>query len=90
MLYAFNGTKLVLVQKRDYEKVFRKEEFVRRESEIMVRDYFEGALKAQKISISKEQLEAQAKNIINGAYKSFLDKDFNTRLSQIIPQLEQK
>lgn len=88
-LYAFNGTRLELVQKRDYEKVFRNEEFVRRESEAMVRNYFEGALKAQKSSMSIEQLESHAKNIIDGSYKSFLDKDFNTRLTQIIPQLEQ-
>lgn len=89
-LYAFNGTKLELVQKRDYEKVFRSEEFVRRESEIMVRNYFEGALKAQNGSMPQEQLEAQAKSIVDGSYKSFLDTNFNTRLTQIIPQLEAK
>ena len=89
-LYAFNGTRLELVQKRDYKNVFRSEEYVRRESEIMVRNYLEGMLKAQNSHMPTEQLEAQAKSIVGEAYKSFLDKDFNTRLTQIIPQLEAK
>lgn len=89
-LYAFNGKKLELIQKRDYEKVFRKEEFIRSESEAMVRDYLSGILKAQRTSISAEELESQAKSLIEGCYKSFLDSDFNTRLTQILPAIEQK
>ena len=56
----------------------------------MVRNYFEGVLKAQRSSMLKEQLEAHAKGIIEGCYKSFLDSDFNIRLTQILPQIEQK
>lgn len=89
-VYAFNGKRLELVQKRDYDKTFRNEEFIRQESETMVRNYFEGVLKAQRSSMPQEQLEAQAKGIIEGCYKSFLDSDFNTRLTQILPQIEQK
>lgn len=89
-LYAFNGKKLELIQKRDYEKVFRKEEFIRSESEAMVRDYLSGILKAQRTSISAEELGSQAKSLIEGCYKSFLDSDFNTRLTQILPAIEQK
>ena len=88
-LYAFNGTKLELVQKRDYEKVFRSEAFVRSESEAMVRNYVEGVLKIQKSSMSQDQLESYAKSTVDGCYKSFLDKDFNVKLTQIIPQLDQ-
>ena len=87
-LYAFNGTRMELIQKREYDKVFRSEEFVRRETETMVRNYFEGILKAQKSSLPKEQLEAQAKGVIDECYKSFLDEDFNTQLTQIITQIE--
>lgn len=89
-VYAFNGTRLELVQKRDYDKTFRSETFIRQESETMVRNFFEGILKAQRSSMPKEQLEEQARNIVNGCYKSFLDNDFNTRLTQILPQIEQK
>ena len=67
-VYAFNGTRLELVQKRDYDKVHRNEEFIRKELEI----------------------EEKAKGIIDGCYKSFLDSDYNTRLTQILPQIEQK
>lgn len=89
-LYAFNGNKLELIQKQDYDKVFRKEEFIRAESERMVKDYLQGILKAQRASIPSTQLEKNAKELIDGCYKSFLDRDFNTRLTQILPEIEQQ
>lgn len=89
-LYAFNGQKMELIQKRDYDKVFRNEEFIRQESEQMVKDYLNGVAKTQRISISEEQIASQATELICGCYKSFLDEDFNTRLTQILPALEQK
>lgn len=88
-VYAFNGTKLELVQKRDYEKVFRNEEFIRAESEAMLKSYFKGVMKAQNVSIPSQQVEEQAKAIIERSYKSFLDSDFNARLTQILPQIGQ-
>ena len=89
-LYAFNGQKMELIQKRDYDKVFRNEAFIRQESEQMVKDYLIGVMKTQRISTPVEQIVAQASELINGCYKSFLDPDFNTRLTQILPKLEQK
>ena len=80
----------LLVDSIDYDKTFRNEEFIRHETETMVRNYFEGVLKAQLSSMPQEQLEAQAKGIVEGCYKSFLDSYFNTRLTQILPQIEQK
>ena len=89
-LYAFNGKKLELIQKRDYDKVHRKESFIRAESEAMVKDYLSGVLKAQHTSVPAEEIANQAKSLIGGCYKSFLDADFNTRLTQIIPAIELK
>ena len=89
-LYAFNGKKLELIQKKDYDKVFRNEEFIRTESQNMVKDYLSGVLKTQRTSVPEEQLVAQAKELIDGCYKSFLDADYNTRLTQILPAIEQK
>ena len=34
--------------------------------------------------------EQRAKELIDGCYKSFLDSDFNTRLTQILPAIEQR
>ena len=79
-----------LIQKRDYDKVFRNETFIRQESEQMVKDYLIGVMKTQRICAPVEQIAAQASELINGCYKSFLDPDFNTRLTQILPKLEQK
>lgn len=89
-LYAFNGQKMELIQKRDYDKVFRNEAFIRQESEQMVKDYLTGVMKTQRICVSAEQLDTQAKELVDNCYKSFLDGDFNTRLTQILPKLEQR
>lgn len=89
-LYAFNGKKLELIQKRDYDRMHRKEEFIRTESENMVKDYLSGVLKAQRTLVSIEQIENQVKELIDGCYKSFLDSDFNTRLTQILPAIKQR
>jgi len=89
-LYAFNGQKMELIQKRDYDKVFRDEAFIHRESEQMVKDFLTGVLKAQRICLPTEQIAAQATELINGCYKSFLAPDYNTRLTQILPKLEQR
>ena len=89
-LYAFNGQKLELIQKRDYDKVFRSEAFVRQESQQMVTDFLAGVMKMQRTALPAEQLITQAKELIDGCYKSFLAPDFNTRLTQILPALEQK
>ena len=75
-LYAFNGQKM--------------EAFIRQESEQMVKDYLTGVMKTQRICTPAEQIAAQASELINGCYKSFLDPDFNTRLTQILPKLEQR
>ena len=89
-MYAFNEKKLELIQKRDYDKVHRNEEFIRAESERMVKDYLAGILKSQRTSVPAEEIEIQAKSLIGECYKSFLDADFNTRLTQILPAIEQK
>jgi hypothetical protein len=47
-------------------------------------------MKTQRICIPSEQIAAQATELVNGCYKSFLDQDYNTRLTQILPKLEQR
>ena len=89
-LYAFNGKRLELIQKKDYDKVFRNEEFVRSESQRMVQDYLSGVLKVKRVSLPATELEAMSKDLVDGCYKSFLAADFNTRLTQIIPTLIEK
>ncbi len=62
-IYAFNGKRLELVQKKDYEKEFRNEEFIRKESEIMVRNYIEGVLKAQKSCMPQQKLKKSRRQL---------------------------
>ena len=86
-IYAFNGVRLELVQKRDYEKTFRSEDFIRSESETMVRNFLEGILKIHHTSMPEEELVDKARAIVNSCYKSFLDSDFNVRITKILPQI---
>lgn len=88
-MYAFNGKKLELIQKREYEKVFRKEDFIRQESAAMLRHYLNGALKVQNSPMPAELVDSEVKQTIDGCYKSFLDEDYNIYLTQILPQIEQ-
>ena len=89
-LYAFNGRKPELIQKRDYNKAFRSEEFVRRESEDMIKDYLKGTSKVFGTHMSAQQMETEAERLIVGCYKSFLDSDYNTHLTQILKAIEHR
>ena len=55
----------------------------------MVVDFLSGIMKMQRSCVSAGQIEAHARELIDGCYKSFLDPDFNTRLTQILPAIEQ-
>lgn len=87
-LYAFNGRTPELIQKVEYTKTFHNERFVRQESERLVACYLRGAMKLQGITMPDDELDRQTKGLVGECYKSFLDSDFNTRLTQIIPMLK--
>ena len=87
-IYAFNGTRLELVQKCDYNKEFRSEEFVRKEAERMISDYVKGCLKAQGELPDEEQIRLEAHKVVDGSYKSFLSPDYNKQLTLVLPQLK--
>ena len=87
-IYAFNGTCLELVQKRDYDKVFRNEEFIRREAEQMICDFYSGCLKSKGQQVPESEIREQAHAIVEGSFKSFLDADYSLHLTRILPQLK--
>lgn len=87
-LYAFNGKSLNLIQKKEYDKVYRTDDFVKTESVSMVKAYLAGVLKAQRVSMDKQELENQARAIVESCYKSFLDFDYNVRLTQIVKTID--
>lgn len=90
-IYAFNGEKPELVQKKDYDKVFRNEEFVRTESIRMVAGYLKGVLKLQgNTVVSETQVEAHATQAVERSYASFLNSDYNMCLMKLLPVLEEE
>ncbi len=89
-LYAFNGTKLEIVQTQSYDKTFYDGYFIKSEIEKMITSYLAGSLKMQNLSFNMDGIKEQAKSIVDSCYKSFLDPDFNTRLTNILPQIGTK
>lgn len=89
-LYAFNGEKLVLIQKRDYEKEFRNEAKIKSESESMICDYLTGQSKMSQSLVPASQIKEYAKSLVCGCYQSYLSKDYKTKLTNILPEIEQK
>lgn len=89
-LYVFDGTKLKLVQKREYGKVFRSDEFVRQESQSMLEKYLEATFKAAGEQISAEEVTKCAGQLVEQSFKSLLDSDFPMRIAKILPALECK
>ena len=63
-LYAFNGKRVELIQKRDYDKVHRNEAFVRMESEAMVKDFLAGQAKALGSHVSEQQMLSFSREMI--------------------------
>ena len=89
-LYAFNGQKMELIQKRDYEKKIRSEAFVREETEEMLKDYLRGVSKVRGLVVSAETLNANARGMVEDCYKSFLDRDYALPMQMILRQIEEK
>jgi len=87
-LYAFNGQNLELIQKKEYDKAFRKEEFVREEAAKMIKDYLKAMHKTKHITVAADELERHAQELVEACFKSFLDGDYNTRLTKILPALD--
>lgn len=89
-VYAFNGQSMQLIQKKDYGiKVFRDADIIRHDSEEMVKSFLLGALKVNHCIMPDEKITEQARSLVGECYKSFLDDDYNMRLTTIILQLEQ-
>lgn len=89
-VYAFDNGHARLIQRCTYDKVFRNEAFVREESQRMVEDYLRGRLKVEGANVQADEVKTHAHSLVEQCYKSFLDEDYNVRLTQILPALEQK
>ena len=70
---------LLSTQRKDRSRTYRE----------MLEDFLTAVLKAQGSPIDSEAVETRAMEIVEGCYKSFLDPDFNIRLAQILPALNQ-
>lgn len=61
---------------------------MKEEATKMLEAYFDSALKTSGSTIPKEQIKEEAKSVIESSYKSLLDEDYNLRLTQILPTME--
>lgn len=89
-LYVFDGTKLKLAQKKEYNKVFRNEEFVRQESQNMLENYLMASMKTMGKPAPASEVRKCAGQLVEQSFKSLLDSDYPMRLAKILPALESK
>lgn len=90
-IYAFNGRKFELIQKKDFDQTTYKGN-VNEKAEIkrMLMDYLKSITKISGVNIPEEELSENSEKIVEQSYKNFLDEDYNIRLTQILPLLEQR
>lgn len=90
-IYAFNGQKFELIQKKDFvTSTYRNEKLVREETKKMLQAYLTSMVKTSGVTVPAEQIEDEAHTLVDNSYKSFLDEDYNIRLTQILPAIEQR
>ena len=87
-LYAFNGNKLEMVQKKDFDKAHRQSVDIPQECEELIFNYLASGVKLMGINTSDEIMRKEAKRLVEGCFKDFLDDDYNPRLMRILPLLE--
>lgn len=88
-VYAFNGEKLDLVQKKEYVKEFRDDDFIRKESKKMVYNYLKGSLIQSGKAVPDSVIETKAGKVVEESYKSLLDDDYNNMyLSKVVLQIK--
>ena len=86
-IYAFDGRKAKLVGKRQFEKTFYDEAFIREQTTQMVKEYMQGQCKLQNVNLPAVRLEEQAKSVVNRSYTSFLSDDFDKGKKEILIEL---
>ncbi len=90
-LYRFDGTKLVLIQKKDYSQTtYRKDEFVLAETKTLLKDYFIGFMKQNRAALPADLLEEKVNQVVSASYKSYLDSDYNVRLTSVVKEIESR
>ena len=86
-IYTFDGQKLKLIGKRQYNKVFYDDNFIKAETENMVGDYLRAQIKIQNKTVPSVKIEEEAKKVVAKSYVSFLSNDFNPRMQAVLPLL---
>ncbi len=63
-------------------------DFVSAESMDMVMSYIRGSMKTMGRNVAEDEIESLAAQYLERCYKSYLDDDYNTKLTSVIKKLE--
>lgn len=88
-IWVFDGKTPRLIQKKKYEKRFHNEDDVRMELSSMLSDYIKSQAKMNSVSLTEDEIAGVARDYIDRSFKDFLDDDYEIRLTQMLPLLEQ-
>ena len=86
-IYSFDGRKPKLIGKRQFEKEFYNSEFIKSQTEQMVKEYLQGQLKLQGTFVPALSIEKEAKSVVERSYLSFLSDEFGCKMKDMIPLL---
>lgn len=86
-IYRFEGRKPKLIGKKQFEKVFYNTDFIKEQTEQMVKEYLQGQIKLQGSFVPALSIENEAKSVVERSYMSFLSDDFGVNMKEMIPLL---
>ena len=86
-VYSFDGGDRHLIGKRQYDKQFYNQDFIKSEAKEMVREYVLSQMKLSGETADDDSVKEYAGSLVDRSYTSILDMDCLPRLQQMLPVL---
>lgn len=86
-VYGFDGKERRLIGKRQYDKHFYNQDFIKQEAKEMVEQYIRSQMKIGSVNIADASVKAKAAEMVERSYTSLLDDNYLPRIRQMLPVL---
>lgn len=86
-IYGFDGKERRLIGKRQYDKHFYNQDFIKQEAKEMVEQYIRSQMKIGSVNIADASVKAKADEMVERSYTSLLDDNYLPRIRQMLPVL---
>lgn len=86
-IYGFDGKERRLIGKRQYDKHFYNQDFIKQEAKEMMEQYIRSQMKIGSVNIADASVKAKADEMVERSYTSLLDDNYLPRIRQMLPVL---